>query len=76
MYVVADDPLINSHSAQRTLAARAATAVEGLRRTLHLWRTRVRERDALTLIDERDLHDLSLSRYDVQRELAKPFWRG
>jgi uncharacterized protein YjiS (DUF1127 family) len=76
MYVVADDPLINSHSSQPTLATRATAAIEALGRTLHLWRARARERDALTLIDERDLHDLSLSRYDVQRELAKPFWRG
>jgi uncharacterized protein YjiS (DUF1127 family) len=76
MYVVANDPLINSHSPQPTLTARAASALDALGRTFRLWRTRTQERRALTLIDERDLHDLSLSRYDVQHELAKPFWRG
>jgi uncharacterized protein YjiS (DUF1127 family) len=27
-------------------------------------------------LDRRDLSDLSLSRWEVERELAKPFWRG
>jgi uncharacterized protein YjiS (DUF1127 family) len=76
MYVVANDPLINSQSDRPSLAARAAATVETLIGTLHLWRARVRERHTFTLIDERDLRDLALSRYDVQRELAKPFWRG
>ena len=45
-------------------------------RTLRLWRSRHRERHALTVIDERDLRDLRLSRWEIDRELAKPFWRG
>jgi len=45
-------------------------------RTLRLWRARSRERQQLAAIDGRDLRDAGLSRYDVERELAKPFWRG
>jgi uncharacterized protein YjiS (DUF1127 family) len=47
-----------------------------LQAQLRLWRRRVRERRALAEFTDRDLRDLCLSRVDVQRELAKPFWRG
>jgi uncharacterized protein YjiS (DUF1127 family) len=76
MYVVADDPLINCQAKQPGLMARAGAAVDTVARTLQLWRTRVRERHTFSLVDERDLRDLGLARYDVQRELAKPFWKG
>jgi uncharacterized protein YjiS (DUF1127 family) len=76
MYVVANDPLINCQAKQPGLMARAVALVESAARTLQLWRTRARERHTFSLADERDLRDLGLSRYDVQRELAKPFWRG
>jgi uncharacterized protein YjiS (DUF1127 family) len=45
-------------------------------RTLRLWRMRFRDRQAFPVLDERGLRDLRLSRWDVERELAKPFWRG
>ena len=76
MYVVTRDPMINCQSDDPGLTARAATAAGSLVRTLRLWRARTRERRAFTNVDERELRDLGLSRYDVQRELAKPFWRG
>lgn len=44
--------------------------------TVGLWRSRVQERRALSFIEERELRDLRLSRWDVERELAKPFWRA
>ena len=39
------------------------------------WRARLRDRRELAALDERDLRDARLSRWDVERELAKPFWR-
>ncbi|HEY4173805.1 MAG TPA: hypothetical protein VGM42_12325 [Rhodopila sp.] len=39
------------------------------------WRTRIRDRQTFATLDRRDLHDLSLSQWEVERELAKPFWR-
>jgi len=45
-------------------------------RTIALWRARIRERHAFDSIDERELRDLGLSRWDVERELSKPFWVG
>jgi uncharacterized protein YjiS (DUF1127 family) len=76
MYVVAHDPLINCQARRPTLAARATAAAKAVAGKVDVWRARLRERHAFSLIDERDLRDLGLSRYDVQRELAKPFWRG
>lgn len=49
---------------------------KGFGRTIRLWRSRIRERRTVTSLDYRDLRDLGLSRWDVERELAKPFWRG
>jgi uncharacterized protein YjiS (DUF1127 family) len=42
---------------------------------LRLWRERVRERDALTRLTDRDLQDMRVSRYDLETEIRKPFWR-
>ena len=36
---------------------------------------RLRQRRALAKLSERDLKDIGLSRYDVEIELRKPFWR-
>ena len=76
MYVVTDDPLINCQARRPSLMTRAGEVADAAARTLRQWRTRVRERHTFSLVDERDLRDLGLSRYDVQRELAKPFWKG
>ena len=44
--------------------------------TIRLWRERVRERHAFHTLGHRELRDLGLSRWEAERELAKPFWRG
>ncbi|MEO8715759.1 MAG: hypothetical protein ABI369_12165 [Acetobacteraceae bacterium] len=44
--------------------------------TLRVWRRRIREREGLTKMTERDLRDARLTRADVQAEIAKPFWRA
>jgi uncharacterized protein YjiS (DUF1127 family) len=49
-----------------------------LRRALaqfDIWRQRLRDRRALTLMDDRSLRDLGLTRYDALYEARKPFWR-
>jgi uncharacterized protein YjiS (DUF1127 family) len=43
---------------------------------LRLWRDRIRDRRGFPNLDERDLRDMGLSRWDIDRERAKPFWRG
>jgi uncharacterized protein YjiS (DUF1127 family) len=40
------------------------------------WRRRISERQILARLDYRELRDIGLSRWDVEREVAKPFWRG
>ncbi len=52
-----------------------SSAVPRLAALLRQWRRRIRERDQLARLGERDLHDLGLSRGTVYAELRKPFWR-
>jgi uncharacterized protein YjiS (DUF1127 family) len=52
-------------------AAAPALAVSALL----TWQERVRERATLREMDERALHDIGLSRADIEREAEKPFWR-
>jgi uncharacterized protein YjiS (DUF1127 family) len=44
--------------------------------TVRQWRRRVRERQALARLTERELADFGASTADVYRELATPFWRS
>jgi uncharacterized protein YjiS (DUF1127 family) len=39
------------------------------------WRDRSLQRRTLMRLDDRLLHDVGLSRSDVEREASKPFWR-
>jgi len=39
-----------------------------------LWLERGRQRRELATLTERELRDIGLSRLDVARETAKPFW--
>jgi uncharacterized protein YjiS (DUF1127 family) len=39
------------------------------------WRARFRERQAFAEMTDRDLWDAGLARWQVEREVAKPFWR-
>ena len=58
--------------------SQASKRESGLLRTLvtHIqdWRRVWRERDALSRMDQRDLDDLRLSRWDVEREIARHLW--
>ncbi|MDJ1160155.1 DUF1127 domain-containing protein [Chelatococcus sp. SYSU_G07232] len=53
-----------------------ARALLSLLDTLDTWATRVAQRRALERLDGHMLHDLGLSRADVEREAGKPFWRA
>jgi uncharacterized protein YjiS (DUF1127 family) len=68
--------LINSQCDRPHGNARISGAMRSVGRTLRLWRRRYRERHVFPVLDERDLRDLRLTRWDVERELTKPFWRG
>jgi uncharacterized protein YjiS (DUF1127 family) len=39
------------------------------------WSRRIQERQAFAHLDQRDLRDMGLSQWEVETELAKPFWR-
>jgi uncharacterized protein YjiS (DUF1127 family) len=47
-----------------------------VRKTLHLWRQRYRDRRELARWTERELHDIGVSPSDIAHELEKPFWRA
>jgi len=57
------------------VTAYVSKAFQALTQTLSTWQERVEYRAHLQELDERLLRDIGLSRYDVQREAAKPFWR-
>jgi uncharacterized protein YjiS (DUF1127 family) len=47
-----------------------------IRRAYRNWQQIHAERQAIERLDERDLRDVGLTRYSVERELARPFWRS
>jgi uncharacterized protein YjiS (DUF1127 family) len=76
MSATTDHMLINCQPVPPTLSARVTAAVDALTRTLQVWRARSKERRAFAAIDDRDLHDMRMTRWELDRELSKPFWRG
>ncbi len=60
-----------------TPSATVADRVPGMKitRVLRLWRSRIKERDELATLGERDMRDARISRADVLTEIRKPFWR-
>jgi uncharacterized protein YjiS (DUF1127 family) len=40
------------------------------------WRERNAERRELALMDDRALRDARLTRWEVELEMSRPFWRG
>ena len=64
----------------RELGASAIAAVESATSPvvtqLFTWLQRARYRQALQRLDEHMLHDIGISRADVDHETSKPFWRA
>jgi uncharacterized protein YjiS (DUF1127 family) len=67
--------LIDCQVSQRSAPARPAAALATIRRAVTRWRSRLRERRVLDSFADRDLHDLGLSRWDIEREISRPLWR-
>jgi uncharacterized protein YjiS (DUF1127 family) len=64
------------HGSDRpTLAGRVATLTGSALGTLGLWLSRFRRRRAFPVLDDRQLRDFGVTRWELERELAKPFWR-
>lgn len=76
MNVAIHDNLAYSRTSHRPSTFSATRIAASIARTIGLWRSRIRDRQALATIDDRDLRDLRLSRWELEREVAKPFWRG
>lgn len=50
-------------------------SVAGVAATLQLWREKSRQRRALRDLDEHQLADVGITRWDAEREARKWFWR-
>jgi uncharacterized protein YjiS (DUF1127 family) len=63
-------PATPNHAAGRvrSLGRRAAS-------TFRLWRRRVRDRQALQQLSNRDMRDIGATPSDIDWELSQPFWR-
>jgi uncharacterized protein YjiS (DUF1127 family) len=76
MTVAAHHSLTNSQLGHIASAVGRGGLTDLVDRTVGLWRSRIRERRVFASFDYRDLHDMGVSRWELERELAKPFWRG
>jgi uncharacterized protein YjiS (DUF1127 family) len=54
---------------------RAAGLFDEAIETLFRWHAHARARRDLALLDDWMLHDIGVTRADVEREWRKPFWR-
>jgi len=70
--------LAAEHTAARRTRARvvARRAVRRIARLLRLWRRRIAESHELRAMSDRELRDFGISRYDVEHEAKKAFWRA
>lgn len=63
--------LQSSRVARRGGAGRLQRLIDALL----LWQERARQRHELAQLDDRMLRDIGITRAEVAREWAKPFWR-
>ncbi len=76
MHISAQHALTNCQSMAQTSAASHGGIAGWLAKAFHNWRERAAERHELAQMDDRALRDARLNRWEVQQELARPFWRG
>lgn len=62
------------HGLFRSALDLPAKALERAFDRLALWQQRAYERHQLRMLDDHMLHDVGLSRADVEGEARKPFW--
>jgi uncharacterized protein YjiS (DUF1127 family) len=75
MNAVTHDMLTDGRTLRRPSMVASNGVVASIARTVGIWRARIRDRQAFATFDHRDLRDLRLSQWEVEREMAKPFWR-
>jgi|tagenome__1003787_1003787.scaffolds.fasta_scaffold20935816_3 uncharacterized protein YjiS (DUF1127 family) len=75
MVVLAHEMLTNCQDDHRLPVHKPASVAAWIGRTLRVWQSRIRERHVFDYADDHELSELGLSRWDVEREIAKPFWR-
>ncbi len=61
---------------RQSLFARWRAAAVTAPDILLLWADRAASRRALMRLDDRQLGDIGVNRFDAVREARKPFWRG
>ncbi len=76
MHTATHSSLTNSHALRGSRAMSVVGVAAWIRRAYRNWQQIHAERQAIERLDERDLRDVGLTRYSVERELARPFWRS
>jgi uncharacterized protein YjiS (DUF1127 family) len=76
MTVITHQSLTDCQVFRASLPDRQNGITKRLGRIVGLWRERRRERQTFDTLGHRELRELGFSRWEVERELAKPFWRG
>lgn len=75
MSAIAQPGLTDCHPIISRSAASRDTWQHTFSRAFRAWRTRQKDRRALALLTDRDFHDIGHTRWELEDELAKPFWR-
>jgi uncharacterized protein YjiS (DUF1127 family) len=75
MAVLTHETLTNCQDGHHLPARQPAGVAAWIGRRLRVWQSRIRERHAFDYANDHELSELGLSRWDVEREIAKPFWR-
>jgi uncharacterized protein YjiS (DUF1127 family) len=75
MNVTTHDTMAESRTLRHPPSTNHGGLAASVVHAIDVWRARIRDRQTFATLDRRDLLDLNLSRWEVERELAKPFWR-
>lgn len=75
MAALVHHPLTKSHAFPAGYAAARPGLTTRIGDTLHLWQRRMRERQELARLSDRELRDMRASHADVWRESNEWFWR-
>ncbi len=76
MAIALHHPLTNSQPLPPVARGFARRAADGIARLVVLWLEHNADLRIVEQLEERDLRDMGASRWELRRELARPFWRG